>query len=232
MPLSETLNCRGAHHPPGGRSQYRELRVDEVGDLSRYLSGVTALYSTELLDGIPVGYSILKKGGWWCRLLEWLDLDRQCWVYKVISSDGLRDEILGMEDRLRSYSAVTGKGLVIYGVFIGVGIRDNPYRRKGLEFYVTSVFDPKLGRRLTLEEKLGVCANLDLHLVPLRRVIATEELFSYDSPVEYLQSMADGPSVMTITHPAVKRRGLVFRSPLDDSISFKVVSSDWLFTKQ
>lgn len=199
------------------------------------LAKVAALYSTELLDGADVAFSLVKRGGRWCKLLHVVGLDKspRCWSYRSFfppeHSLSVREVEVsrGIEDVLRTYCLLFDESVTLYCTIIGPEINGNPYRRKASEVYVVSIFDHKRGRFLTLEEKQTACAYLDMQLTPLRRIFFVDELLAMEDPRSFIVEAASGPSVLTITHPLVERKGLLLRSLMDDSFAFKVLSLDY-----
>ena len=213
--------------------------VQNIRNMPQLLKGCLALYSTEKLHGQSATYFLARKPGRLCKLLTVANLSEKCWDFGVCSRNlripsrkecswwAVADKY-EIEKALRLFCLTNNRSLAVQGDIIGPGICDNNYRRASYEFFVLSVYDLDAQRYLCLEEKQGVCSALGLSCAPLRRVVVVEELLKKEDPRGYLLSLADGPSVLCITRPGVLRKGLVFRSLLDDALSFKAISNRWL----
>lgn len=216
-----------------------EERVQNIQNLGGFLRNTKALYSTEKLHGQSATYYLRKKEGLLCRVLEFFGRVDQCWEFGVCSRNykipvGKKcswwdvESKYNIEGALRSYCTVYDCELAIQGEIIGPRICENDYRRSSYEFYVFTITDLRSGARLSLEEKQAVCSYLSLAMAPLRRMVFTEDLLKEEDPRKYLIGLADGTSTVCITYPIVPREGLVFRDLLNDSLSFKVISNEWL----
>ena len=86
------------------------------------------------------------------------------------------------------------------------------------QLFVFNVYDIDAERYLNLLEKKSFCKELGLEEVPL---LGTQV---QNPGTDYLL-MAEGDSVLK---DDVEREGLVFRDVLDDSVSFKVISNQFL----
>jgi RNA ligase (TIGR02306 family) len=122
--------------------------------------------------------------------------------------------------------------LAIQGEIIGEGIQKNPYRLKGRQLRVFSVYNIRMGKYLNYSAAKAVADFIDVPSVPLYGLqpltFTLEEILAY----------ADGPSVLGWeAASSLPREGLVFR-PCDEEedtlngkfrrLSFKVVSNEYL----
>lgn len=124
---------------------------------------------------------------------------------------------LGIEDKLRSTSEADG--LALQGELVGEGVQGNPYKLKGLHFYVYNVFDIEAGKYVSPMIAKNWVEVLGLNYVPV-----LENFSTIGKDVESILNIAEGKSIL---NPSVEREGLVFKR-VDGTFSFKAISNRWL----
>lgn len=165
---------------------------------------------TEKLDGTSCTFYLDKNGDFHVCSRN-LDLKRdENNTYWKMAID------LDIENKMKARKLF---GLAIQGEIIGEGIQGNQYKCKQVfkPFDIYSVTDSKY---LTIEEMLQLSAKLDVGTVPV--LYKDYGLSAFD--VESLLKFADGKSQLNDSI----REGLVFQCQQDSSLSFKVVSNQWL----
>jgi ATP-dependent RNA circularization protein (DNA/RNA ligase family) len=112
-------------------------------------------------------------------------------------------------------------GIAIQGEIIGEGLSGGNYYSQPTDFYVFGMYSIQNGAYLHPSDVQLMCKELGLKHVPIIEMdysISEHTIYS-------LLEMADG---MSVINPNVRREGLVFKSTIDSSLSFKVVSNKWL----
>jgi RNA ligase (TIGR02306 family) len=117
-------------------------------------------------------------------------------------------------------------GLAIQGELCGPGIQGNPYLLKEAEFYVYDIYDVKRGDYLHPDERQVVVATLGLKHVPV--IMEALKLKPTDT-IAWLLQYAEGPS--QLNHKQ-EREGLVFKYNSTPTISFKVISNNYLLSSK
>lgn len=127
---------------------------------------------------------------------------------------------LNMKDKLLEF----GKNIAIQGELMGPGIQKNPEGLKEHKFFVFDVFDIDLQRYYTSGQRTSLTNHLNLDHVPILHTMYHEEFGS----AEEILAFADGPSL----NEKKLREGVVFKSNLDPSFSFKAISNKWLLKNE
>lgn len=114
-------------------------------------------------------------------------------------------------------------GYAIQGELVGEGINGNQYGILGLDFFVFDIYS--LGNDgspgyLRGINRAAITEQLELNHVPVLETFAEITENNLDAFIAY----ADGQSKLNNS----KREGLVWKSEDDPSVSFKVVSNQWL----
>lgn len=118
-------------------------------------------------------------------------------------------------DKLVSY----GKNIAIQGELIGEGIQGNPYKIKGLDFYLFNVFDIDKQEYLNPVDRRALADELSIQHVP----VLVKDMSTMGSVSEYLD-FAEGKSAL---NASTEREGIVFKS-VDGKASFKAISNKFL----
>lgn len=188
--------------PKTDEERVQNLNYSQLRDLNE------VFYVTEKLDGTSSTFYVRDSEFGVCsRNLE-LKLDEQNTYWQVAHDLNLEEKLKGLN-----------KNIAIQGEIIGEGIQKNVYGVKGHKLYVFNVFDIDKYCRFSLEEMQTLIKELDLEMVPL----LTNSFHLPDNQKELLD-YAVAPSFF---NPNVKREGVVLRT-LDNKLSFKVISNDYL----
>lgn len=165
---------------------------------------------TEKLDGTSCTFYLDKDGEFHVcsRNLDLKRDDSNTYWKMAIDSD--------IENKMKAKNLL---GLAIQGEIIGEGIQGNQYKCKQVFklFDAYSVIDSKY---LPIEDMQQLSAKLNVGTVPV--LYKDYGLSAFD--VESLLKFAEGKSQLNDSI----REGLVFQCQQDSSLSFKVVSNQWL----
>lgn len=112
-----------------------------------------------------------------------------------------------------------GYSIAIQGELMGPGVQGNKENLTELDLYVFDMWDIDNQRYFYSEERRIICDALGLKHAP---VIDTNFNLGDMKVIDILE-MADGPSLN-----AKLRKGLVFKSMKDPSVSWKAISNKWL----
>lgn len=123
-----------------------------------------------------------------------------------------------LDDKLRTYHAVTGRNIALQGEMVGPGIQSNFEGLDEVELYVYNVFDIDAQQYMLPGEARHVCDDLDLKMVPTFSV-----RMILPQTIGEVLLMADGDSGLK----GKFREGLVFKS-LTRHFQFKSISNRYL----
>lgn len=123
-----------------------------------------------------------------------------------------------LDDKLRTFYAVTGRSIAVQGEMCGPGIQANFEGLEEIELFVYNVFDIDKQAYLLPGEVRHICEQLDLKMVPTFsvRMILPET-------IKGILELADGDSGLK----GKFREGLVFKS-LTRNFQFKAISNRYL----
>jgi len=173
-------------------------------------------YISEKLDGMSLSACIYKENKWYSKSKFYV-CSRNICLHKENNSEWWEvARKFGIERKLRSY----GRNIAVQGEIIGKSIQGNVYKLKELDFYVFNVIDLNTSKRLNLIDKTKFCETYGFKMVPLLE----SEILLQDFTVNLLAEKANGKSVLGDTN----REGLVFRSTINDHLSFKIISPIFL----
>lgn len=127
-----------------------------------------------------------------------------------------------IEENMRRILDEDAYGMAIQGEIIGPGINGNQYGLTECDFYVFDLFESKNQTYCPADLRYTISESLGLKHVP----VIYGECCVNAVPVEVLLEDADGLS--QIGNVESRREGLVWKSLYDPSVSFKVVSNQWL----
>jgi RNA ligase (TIGR02306 family) len=116
-------------------------------------------------------------------------------------------------------------GFAIQGEIIGPGIQGNIYQRKTNEFYVFNIWDIERRKYVSFEALLRMCNSL----MGIKTVPILNSMFEINHTLEEFLELANGKTALDMETPCL-REGIVVRS-YDQSLSFKVVSNNYLLQK-
>jgi RNA ligase (TIGR02306 family) len=123
-----------------------------------------------------------------------------------------------LDDKLRTYHAVTGRNIALQGEMVGNTIQGNFEGLDDTQLFIYNVFDIDTQQYLLPGEARHVCNDLDLAMVP-----TFNPRMPLPATIAEILLMADGPSGLN----GKFREGLVFKS-LTRNFQFKVVSNRYL----
>lgn len=127
-----------------------------------------------------------------------------------------------IESRMRSAGYF---GYAIQGELIGEGIQGNPYKIKGQEFHIFDIYNVVKGEYLVPQERYEVVSLLELKHVPVVAFNAQLKDFLGIIGIESILKFAERKSLLNKTTEA---EGVVFKCVEDPSVSFKVISNNFL----
>lgn len=115
-------------------------------------------------------------------------------------------------------------GYAIQGELCGPGIQQNPEKLTEYKFFVYNVYDINRKCYLNPIQRRNFVNYLGLEHVP---VLDEEKVFTFNS-VQDILNYAEGKSY----NHDVEREGLVFKSNIDTSFSFKTISNKYLLSEK
>lgn len=188
-----------------------EPRIQAMPDLLEKLRG-SAFYTTVKLDGMSATYLINNN------------------EFTVCSRNYIRPDLENGEGRKCDYHKIARKyflkdilsrfpHLAVQGEICGPGIQGNLLNLPSLDYFVYNVYDIQKQVKYGPDEMLDFSKKVGLKCVP---IIDRGENCNYES-IQYILELAKG------AYDGTKncREGLVIRS-VDQTISFKVISNDYL----
>jgi len=171
---------------------------------------------TEKLDGQSVTYWY-KKQGWFgnefgicSRTVRKFELDNSNW--SVVARK------LEVKNKLKLAYSLYGD-IAIQGEIIGPTIQGNKYKLTEMDLYVFNVFDIKNKRYFNINERLTFCGQFGFKHVPVLN-------FNFKLK-DTIDEMVKYSTAKSVINDNTDREGIVIRTE-DQSISFKVISPEWL----
>jgi RNA ligase (TIGR02306 family) len=197
-----------------------ETRVQNFPNIL-YITRSKNLYETEKLDGqsYTAFFHRGKRASFLSRGLFGV-CSRNIWL-KTEKPNNWWDvtEKFQIKEALENYCRANNQSLAIQGEIVGPNIQGNRYGLKELDLFIFNIIDLDERRYLNYSEKKTVLEDLGLKPVPF----LSSDMSSGD--VDYWLDRAEGPSLL---NKDVHREGIVVRSILDDSFSFKAISNKFL----
>lgn len=186
-----------------------EERIQNLkGDLSEWIDTAMRWEASEKLDGSSMTvYYKDEDFGVCSRNLDLKETEGNSF-WSIARSKELIDKLV-------SY----GKNIAIQGELIGEGIQGNPYKIKGLDFYLFNIFDIDKQEYLNPIDRRALADELSIQHVP----VLGKDMPTMESVSEYLD-FAEGKSVL---NASTEREGIVFKS-VDGKVSFKAISNKFL----
>jgi RNA ligase (TIGR02306 family) len=111
------------------------------------------------------------------------------------------------------------QGCAIQGELVGPGIQGNQYQLTEVDFYAFDMYSAHNGTYCPSYYRVPIIERLGLKHSPV-----IEEEFYIGNDVQRLLEYADGQSELN----GSKREGVVLKSVVDPSVSFKIISNEWL----
>lgn len=197
-------------------------RIQNVFGKMSLVDGMWEL--TEKLDGSSMTVYVNGEESGVCSRSMDLRPDPDNTFWKVAFRDDLVNKLVS-----------TGRKLALQGELIGPGIQGNSYNLTDHEFHLFDIFDIESRQYLNDVERIQICNELGIRHTPVigRRSIRMYDAASGQTKVAFelptLLNMADGPSVL---NSKTLREGIVFKHVEDPSLSFKVISNNWLLKEK
>jgi len=186
-----------------------------------YVTRNKNLYETEKLDGqsYTAFFHRGKKTSFLARGLFGV-CSRNIWL-KTEADNNWWDVTrkFQIKEGLENYCRTHNVSLAIQGEIVGPRIQGNRYQLKDLDLFIFNIIDIDERRYLNYSEKKNILEALGLKPVPFL------ESSIPGGDVDYWLDRAEGPSSL---NKNVEREGIVVRSILDDSFSFKAISNKFL----
>jgi RNA ligase (TIGR02306 family) len=193
-------------------SSIKKTDEERIQNCSEFFENIKLLYYfiTEKLDGTSfTNYFSDGNFGVCSRNLD-LKRDEKQTHWKVAIENNLEEKLTKL-----------GRNLAIQGEIIGEGIQKNRYKIKGHKLYVFNIFDIDNYEYLTKKEKVELCNELGLDMVPV-----ISESMKIPNTIDEILKMAEGPSLL---NKDVEREGFVAVSnDLKNRVSFKAISNIFL----
>ena len=201
---------------PSEISKTDELRVQSYPELIEEFKAVNGYYISTKMDGCSV--TMYKRGehfGVCGRNYEYAD-DDKCAMWKYAHKHGI-------EERLKENNL---DNIAIQGEFCGPGIQKNRLKLTEPEWYVFTVTDMNINKRLSLDKTEEICKVLGLNMVPIEEV---EEEFKYKS-VDELLERAKGKYASGKNKEGIVIRPIeaVYSNIIAGPLSMKVINNDYL----
>ena len=126
---------------------------------------------------------------------------------------------------------VLPEGYAVQGELCGPGIQKNRLGLDDFDLFVFNVFDIKNGKYLDFWSFVDFCKTRELKIVPIERVVQSDEACQFDCSIENFLELAKG----TYQGTKNRREGIVIRpliethsQVLKGRLSFKVLNNDYL----
>lgn len=133
---------------------------------------------------------------------------------------------LTLRYKLKKFYEETGRNIALQGEMMGPGVQGNRENLKELDYYVFNIWDIDNQRYFTADERAEFLEQYAIKAAPVY-TIAKFDGFTSDQFLELADTGFGGKS---INHAI--REGLVFKSTIDPSISFKAISNRFLLKEK
>jgi RNA ligase (TIGR02306 family) len=193
-----------------------ELRVQSYPDLIGEFKQAGRYYISTKMDGTSVTM-YLRDGhfGICGRNFEYAD-DDKCAMWKYAHEKKIPEKIAdsGLTD------------IAIQGEFCGAGIQKNRLKLVRPEWYVFTMIDLNVRRRLPLSQMKEICTQLGLTMVPIEE---EKDVFEYDD-VAVLLERAKGKYASGMNKEGIVIRPVVpvYSRTIEGPLSMKVLNNDYL----
>lgn len=210
VPIPEELKADVVGAIPSFIQKTNEERIQSLSDdYEQWLEDNISFYETEKLDGQSTTMYLYNDVFGVCgRNWEYKrNPDNLIWKFAIENN---------IEEKLRLY----GKNIAIQGELIGSGIEGNNYKLNYKTIKYFRIFNIDEYRLEDYDTFIDIVHNvLNADTVPL-----VCNNYKLPKTIDELLKHAEGNSILTTSS---KREGSVFKS-LDSSISFKVISNEYL----
>lgn len=193
-----------------------ELRVQSYPVLIDEFKEVPEYYISTKMDGTSVTmYWREGRFGVCGRNYEYAD-DERCAMWNYAHEHKI-------EEKLKANNV---PDVAIQGEFCGAGIQKNRLKLAKPEWYVFTIIDLKTKRRYSLDAMQGLCAKLELNMVPVEEI---GNDFTYSS-VDSLLERARGKYVSGENKEGIVIRPTqsVYSATIEGPLSMKVLNNEYL----
>ena len=139
--------------------------------------------------------------------------------YQLTESETNTFWVVARKEQLIEKLKTLNRNIALQGELCGEGVNGNQYNIKGQTFFLYNIYDIDKGEFVCADERVAIAQQLQVKHVPhIKRTVL--------GPVSVaaLLDEAKGTSALNSS----MREGLVYKCLTDSSISFKVISNDWL----
>jgi len=181
-------------------------------------------YISEKLDGSSATFFSYYRKVWGrvkkcfgtCSRNIWLKTENNSNYWTISKQFNIKEKLLNNKDLISCQ-----------GEIVGEGIQANKYKVKGLDLYIFNVIKNKI--RLPLNEAKSFCEENGLKFVPIvfDSFVPIKEIGENKTPMEIVNYMVELSKGKSFLFPR-NREGIVVRLYDNPSISFKVISPDFL----
>lgn len=219
MPEVATGSGTAIGDMPYGIPKTDEIRVQAEPSLIEEFSGVPYYISTKM-DGTSVTMYLVDGNFGVCgRNFEYAD-DAKCPFWKFVHKNGVREKIA-------KGAAVLGlKNVAVQGEFCGEGIQKNRLKLFSPDWFVFTLIDMDVHRRLGLAEMLQFCDAAGLSHVPIEECGENLPYKSVDSLIERAKGLyASGNHKEGIV---VRPQNPCYSRIVEGPLLMKVINNDFL----
>lgn len=204
---------------PYGIPKTDEIRVQAEPSLIEEFSEVPYYISTKM-DGTSVTmYLVDGKFGVCGRNFEYAD-DAKCPFWKYVHKKGVREKIS------KGAAALGLKNVAVQGEFCGEGIQKNRLKLFSPDWFVFTLIDMDVHRRLGLAEMLRFCDEAGLNHVPIEECGENLPYKSVDSLIDRAKGLyASGSHKEGIV---IRPQNPCYSKTAEGPLSMKVINNDFL----
>lgn len=219
MPEVATGSGTAIGDMPYGIPKTDEIRVQAEPSLIEEFSGVPYYISTKM-DGTSVTMYLVDGNFGVCgRNFEYAD-DAKCPFWKFAHKNGVREKIA------KGASVLGLKNVAVQGEFCGEGIQKNRLKLFSPDWFVFTLIDMDVHRRLGLAEMLQFCDAAGLSHVPIEECGESLPYKSVDSLIERAKGLyASGNHKEGIV---VRPQNPCYSRIVEGPLSMKVINNDFL----
>ena len=187
-----------------------ETRIQNFKDYSTLLN--QKYYVHEKLEGSSITiYKIDSEFGVCSRNMNLKENDENKYWYAV--------KKLNLIEKLKDYD-----NIALQGELLGPGIQGNIYGLSDYEIYFFNVYN------IQIDEYFSELASFEFfNLLDLKKVPLIAEDFELPKNIDILIGLSDGFS--KLNHKTL-REGLIYRNNINERISFKVISNNYLLKQK
>lgn len=219
MPEVATGSGTAIGDMPYGIPKTDEIRVQAEPSLIEEFSGVPYYISTKM-DGTSVTMYLIDGNFGVCgRNFEYAD-DAKCPFWKFAHKNGVREKIA------KGAAALGLKNVAVQGEFCGEGIQKNRLKLFSPDWFVFTLINMDVHRRLGLAKMLQFCDAAGLSHVPIEECGENLPYKSVDSLIERAKGLyASGNHKEGIV---IRPQNPCYSRIVEGPLSMKVINNDFL----